>query len=239
MSIDTPNSAIDRVYAEPHNKIKDFSYNREVAAVLPDMLDRTIPGYGDLIRLIGVIAATRLRPHSQVYDLGCALGAVTQSVLDNIGDLPVSIVGIDSSSFMIKGAKEKITDPRVNFRKGDIRRADLVMCDVVVLNFVLHHLPIKDRDKVLSRIRTVLKPGGLLIVSERIEGSEEFTSLYRNFLESNDYSNLEIDQRNLALENVMFRETLVSHLVRFRKTGFESPRLWFQCLDWISILAIG
>ena len=50
-----------------------FRFNDEVAAVFPDMLRRSIPGYAASLEAIGSLAARFVQDDSRCYDLGCSL----------------------------------------------------------------------------------------------------------------------------------------------------------------------
>lgn len=64
------------------------------------------------------------------------------------------------------------------------------------------------------------------------------TELHHNFKRANGYSELEIAQKRSALENVLRPESLASHQQRFKQAGFASSDVWFQCLNFASMLAI-
>ena len=49
---------------------------------------------------------------------------------------------------------------------------------------------------------------------------------------------LEVSQKRSALENVLIPETLASHELRLRSAGFENFCVWFQCFNFMSLVAI-
>ncbi|KRT58193.1 hypothetical protein Ga0076813_13015, partial [endosymbiont of Ridgeia piscesae] len=48
----------DRLYAEPQQGSGDFVFDRQVAQVFPDMIKRSVPGYGTIINMIGTLAVS-------------------------------------------------------------------------------------------------------------------------------------------------------------------------------------
>ena len=58
----------------------DFVFDTQVARVFPDMLRRSVPGWAELLRLLGLVAARAAVPGRPVYDLGCSLGATSASL---------------------------------------------------------------------------------------------------------------------------------------------------------------
>src|SRR5690606_19092367 len=114
---------------------------------------------------------------------------------------------------------------------------------IVVINFTLQFLPQADRSALIQRIYQGLKPGGLLILSEKFisndpTANELLIDLHYDFKRANGYSELEISQKRSALENVMKPDTLVEHKQRIQEAGFTSQTLWFQCFNFCSMLAI-
>ena len=86
-------------------------------------------------------------------------------------------------------------------------------------------------------------PGGALILSEKVAFSEKskqdfFTNLHHTFKSANGYSDLEISQKRTALENVLIPETISAHRERLYTAGFHKIEVWFQCFNFVSIIAI-
>lgn len=72
-----------------------FRFNDRVAAVFPDMLRRSIPGYEASLEAIGALAARYVRPDTRCYDLGCSLGAATLAMRQGIRAADCRIVAVD------------------------------------------------------------------------------------------------------------------------------------------------
>lgn len=239
-------TARDRVYRRPRGQIVDFAFDDSVAAVFPDMIRRSVPGYETVVPVAGLVAARALRAsgslRARAYDLGCSLGASAMAVLDQLGDEPCHITAVDSSPAMIERAQALIDDPRLTFVCADIRELVLEPCRVVTLNYALQFLPPRDRLTLLTRVREALAPGGLLILSEKIrfedpDTQRDFEAAHLDYKRANGYSELEISQKRTALENVMVVDTEDEHHERLRQAGFRRTRKWYQCLNWASFLA--
>jgi tRNA (cmo5U34)-methyltransferase len=94
----------------------------------------------------------------------------------------------------------------------------------------------------MRKIYDGMRPGGLLIISEKIQFpdpalNELFIDLYHRFKETQGYSKLEISQKRAALENVLIPETLAAHRERLNGAGFHSVDTWFQCFNFASMVA--
>lgn len=236
----------DRVYRRARGHIVDFAFDEAVAAVFPDMIRRSVPGYETVIPITGLLAARALRhaagAPARAYDLGCSLGATSVAVLRRMGDEPCEVVAVDEAEAMIRRARALVGDPRIRFVRGDIREQALAPCRAVTLSYVLQFLPPQDRPGLLRRIREALAPGGVLLLSEKIRFDDAATQremevAHLDYKRANGYSELEISQKRTALENVMIVDTEAEHRERLSQAGFSRVRRWFQCLNWASFEA--
>jgi tRNA (cmo5U34)-methyltransferase len=238
----------DAIYASPLDEIIDFSFDEKVVNVFPDMIQRSVPGYGTLISTIGIMAARYAQDDSHCYDLGCSLGAVTLSMRQRIKNNNCDIIAVDNSQAMIEKGQRLLAEDHHNNVAVELICADLLDVEiknasVVVLNFTLQFIPIAERLALLQRIYQGLKPGGALILSEKLafedKDQDDFhIEAHHDFKRSNGYSDLEISQKRSALENVLIPETLAEHQTRLNQAGFEFVEKWFQCFNFASMVAI-
>jgi tRNA (cmo5U34)-methyltransferase len=57
----------DNIFSAPIDKIGDFTFDARVAEVFPDMIQRSVPGYSNIISAIGMLAERFVKPHSNIY----------------------------------------------------------------------------------------------------------------------------------------------------------------------------
>ena len=166
-----PKSNPDTIFSTPIDKIGDFTFDERVAEVFPDMIQRSVPGYSNILSAIGMLAERFVKPYSNIYDLGCSLGAATLSMRRNITQEGCQIIAVDNSSAMVERCKLHInayrSDTPVNVIEADIRDIEIDNASVVVLNFTLQFLSADDRYALLENIYKGLRPGGILIISEK------------------------------------------------------------------------
>lgn len=237
----------DRIFANPLASIPDFRFDDSVAAVFPDMIQRSVPGYQAIISMIGELAGRYAQPNSICYDLGCSLGAATLAMRHGISSEGCRIVSVDNSRAMLDRAvtilrQDQATVP-VDLRCEDVIDTQIAKGSVVVLNFTLQFIPLAERAKLIKSVYDGLLPGGVLIMSEKVSFSDPqhqalMTELHHNFKRANGYSDLEISQKRSALEKVLLPETLATHQQRCKQAGFASMDVWFQCFNFASMLAI-
>ncbi|HLV78220.1 MAG TPA: carboxy-S-adenosyl-L-methionine synthase CmoA [Marinobacter sp.] len=241
-----PRQLTDRLFATERNP-EDFRFDASVARVFPDMIRRSVPGYTTIIPMIEVITEQYVQPGSHCYDLGCSLGASTLAMRHGIPYADCRLVGVDNSSAMIERCRHYVAlddhELPVTLRCEDILTTELSRASVTTLNFTLQFVPPEQRPGLLSRIAGATLPGGVLILSEKIHfesGTEQDTQtrLHHEFKRANGYSDLEISQKRSAIENVLIPETLAAHRERLLASGFDQVLVWYQCFNFVSMLAI-
>jgi tRNA (cmo5U34)-methyltransferase len=236
----------DQIYAEPHPIVEDFIFDESVVRVFPDMIRRSVPGYATLVEMIGRLAGELLQPGSRCYDLGCSLGAVSYAVAHSGVCPSVEILAVDNAPSMIAALEQRlVSEPPsrpVRTLCTDVRELTIEDASLVVLNLTLQFIEPAARLDVLRNIRAGLQPGGTLILSEKIrlqsaEEQEQIDHLQQMFKRSHGYSDLEISQKRAALECVLLPESVATHRRRLKKAGFSGSLQWFQCLNFVSLLA--
>lgn len=228
-----------------------FRFNKDVASVFPDMLQRSIPGYAASIEAIGSLAARHVKANSNCYDLGCSLGAATLAMRQGIREPGCHIVAIDTAPAMIERCREIIAEDgrqthsptTITVVEGDIRDADIANASMVVLNYTLQFLNLDDRDAVIQRISDGLNAGGLLLLSEKVvdenpQMQKLLSDLHHEHKRRNNYSALEISRKRAALENVLVPETVAAHRNRLQRAGFSHSAVWLRYFNFVSIIAI-
>ncbi|MFI3135947.1 MAG: carboxy-S-adenosyl-L-methionine synthase CmoA [Methylococcaceae bacterium] len=237
----------DSLYSSPLNGISRFEFDESVVNVFPDMIQRSVPGYAAIIHAIGLLAGRFAQPHSCCYDLGCSLGAATLSMRQHITAEGCRLIAVDNSPAMIKQLHRQLADTPnalpVEIQCADIRDIDISNASVVVLNFTLQFIPVADRHAFLQKIYQGLLPGGLMILSEKLQfddprQNELQTDMHHAFKKAQGYSDLEISQKRNALENVLIPETFQQHQQRLLAVGFSSAEVWFQYFNFASMVAL-
>ena len=237
----------DRLFSQPLPQVVDFKFDESVAQVFPDMIRRSVPGYETIIELTGAIAEKHAQPDSNVYDLGCALGASMLSMYSRINHQSVQYIGVDNSVTMLVQCEKTLRPiiPQAQLQLIEARVEDVVIDNacIVVMNFTLQFIAPTMRDQLIRRIYRGLRPDGVLIVSEKISFRYEQEAtlqqqLHEQFKISNGYSELEISQKRAALENVMILDDSEQHLNRLRQAGFKNAVRWFQSFNFASFIGI-
>jgi len=237
----------DTIYAQAHEAVGAFQFDESVVAVFPDMIQRSVPGYQTILTGIGELTQQYAQPNTKLYDLGCSLGAATLTMRRQLNQPACEIIAIDNSEAMIARAKEYVTayhsDIPVDLQCADMTQVTIENASVVVINFTLQFINPDERNTLIKRIYQGLKPGGILILSEKIHFEntaiqKAIEHMHWQFKRANGYSELEISQKRSSLENVLISDTEEEHLKRLKIAGFDSASIWFQAYNFASFLAI-
>jgi len=237
----------DTLYADPLSEAGLFTFDDSVARVFPDMIKRSVPGYPTIVAMTGLLAARYATAGSTLYDLGCSLGASTLAMRQNIQQPDCRIIAVDNSASMLERCQNIIDtdthDTPVSLTCADLQQVVIEDASVVVLNFTLQFIPRALRDQVIQGIYRGLRPGGIMVLSEKVTFADPHLDelnieLHHQFKRANGYSDLEIARKRSALENVLLPETLDQHKQRMAGAGFSSCDVWFQCFNFASLVAL-
>lgn len=238
----------DKVFSDEKKFITDFEFNQDVVNVFNDMAKRSIPYYDEVLSMGAQIARNFYQESDIIYDLGCSTGNLLVYLKKEFDNEPFRYCGIDNSKAMIAKARENFLldhNPghgQFEFLKKDILNFFLEKTSVIAANYVLQFLRPLERSAFLRKIYSALKPGGVLIISEKMlesnsDSSRLFNRLYYNFKKSNGYSELEISQKRESLENVLIPYRMDENIHLLKESGFDQVDLFFKWFNFGSFIA--
>ena len=246
-SKESPGKAQDLLYSQPREAITGFVFDESVVSVFQDMIGRSVPGYSTLLSMFPVIAREFVKPETHCYDLGCSLGASTLAMQQGIDKQGVTILSVDNSRAMVEKCKALVKPysdkVAINVQEADVCEVRVNNASMVVMNFTLQFIDAARRSALIENIFKGMNKGGVFILSEKIQFDTEMlqhrmTDLHHAFKKANGYSDLEISQKRSALENVLVPESIDAHIERLRSVGFSEAFVWFQCFNFVSLMAI-
>ena len=237
----------DKIFQEKRDLIENFNFGKETAEVFDDMLDRSVPFYAEIQRMMGEIAADFAVPGTNLYDLGCSTGT-TMLWLDPIVPPDVVFVGVDSSPEMLDQARKKLGE------HGFSREHQLVCqnldngvaitnASVVVMNLTLQFVRPLYRDRLIQGIAAGVNEGGCLLLVEKVLGHDStlnrlFIKYYYDFKKRNGYSEMEIAQKREALENVLIPYQFDENRELLLRNGFKACDVFFRWYNFCGMVAI-
>ena len=231
-----------------------FCFDEQVVGVFDDMIRRSVPFYGQLQQMILSV----IRPFFdegngfQVTDLGCSTGAFLQALLSSNKDYMdkqggVSYTGVDNSGPMLAVLKERFlgnTALSCRFVQQDLNvDFSVPRSDVIVLNLLLQFLDVVSRGPLLRACYTSLNPGGMLFLVEKVIHDDAvldacFVREYHGFKRRNGYSDAEIVNKDKALKQVLRPLSVSDNSALLIDAGFSHVAPFFQCFNFVGILAI-
>ena len=236
----------DEVFKEEIEKASDFKFGANVAKVFDDMVNRSVPYYGEIQRMMAELSARHAAEGSFVYDLGCSTGT-TMIGMDTMVSPDIRFIGIDDSQEMLDKCESKFKE--MGFaRPYELRCADLAQdikienASVVVLCLTLQFVRPIYRERLVKNIFDGINPGGVLILVEKILAEEsnfnrDFIEYYYNYKRRNQYSEMEISQKREALENVLVPYKLSENISLLRDQGFSHCETFFKWYNFAGIIA--
>jgi tRNA (cmo5U34)-methyltransferase len=237
----------DEVFKQPQGDIADFNFGEKVASVFDDMLDRSVPFYSEMQRMIGEMAADFAVPGTNFYDLGCSTGT-TMLMLDRQVPKDVRFVGVDNSEEMLKRCRAKLAEHGFN-RPHELLCADLNQgvrienASMVAMVLTLQFIRPLYRDRLIETILKGMNENGCLILVEKVLGEDSlinrlFIKYYYDLKKSHGYSELEIAQKREALENVLVPYKLLENREMLTRAGFRYCDVFFKWYNFSALVAV-
>jgi tRNA (cmo5U34)-methyltransferase len=236
----------DKVFDQPQ-RVGDFEFGEKVASVFDDMLDRSVPFYQEIQRMIAEMAADFAVEGTQVYDLGCSTGTTLLN-LDATAAPGVKFIGVDNSEEMLKRCREKLAS------RGFKRDHELVCADLnqgvaiqnasmVLMVLTLQFVRPLYRDTLVKTILQGLNENGCLILVEKVQGEDSvfnrlFIKYYYDLKKRHGYSELEISQKREALENILIPYKLLENREMLLRAGFRYCDVFFKWYNFCGIIAL-
>ena len=236
----------DEVFKEPQ-PIADFAFGEKVAAVFDDMLDRSVPFYSEMQRMIAEIARDFAVDGTNIYDLGCSTGT-TMINLDRVVPAGVKFIGVDNSKEMLKRCSTKLSERGVT-RPLDLIPADLNQgvemhnASMVLMILTLQFVRPLYRDTLVKSILNGLNENGCLILVEKVIGEDSvfnrlFINYYYEMKKRHGYTEMEIAQKREALENVLVPYKLLENREMLLRAGFRYCDVFFKWYNFTGIIAV-
>jgi tRNA (cmo5U34)-methyltransferase len=236
----------DKVFDRPREP-KDFEFGSEVVAVFDDMVNRSVPFYGEIQRMLAELSRDWAVPGTNVMDLGCATGN-TLLAMDPFLDPTVGFVGIDDSDEMLAKCEVKFGEAGVSrplrLERGDIGgEVRIENASVVILCLTLQFIRPIHRERLVRSIREQLNPEGCLLLVEKLLCEDpllnrSYIQYYYDFKRRRKYSEMEISQKREALENVLIPYTLEENVQLLRDCGFREVETFFRWYNFSGLIAL-
>ncbi|XGQ70720.1 carboxy-S-adenosyl-L-methionine synthase CmoA [Campylobacter hepaticus] len=221
---------------------KQFEFDKNVASVFDDMINRSVPFYKENLELCGRLLAKILPLQASVYDLGCSSANFLIFLANLRKDL--KLFGVDNSACMLEIARSKIQAYGfdVKFFEADLCEFDFYKCDAFIANYTMQFIRPPKRQEMINKIYENLNTQGVFIMSEKILYEDAFLSknmieLYAHYKEKQGYSKFEIASKREALENILIPYTQKENITMLQIAGFKKIESIFKWANFETFLA--
>ncbi len=221
-----------------------WEFDKDVAKVFDDMLQRSIPQYEVMRQTVRDIAMAYMKNETAIIDLGCAKGDAIARLAHMFPNM--DFYGLDVSPAMLEEAQERFKNQKnVSISYGDlisgipVQQTATVILSVLTIQFT----PIEYRMQIIQNIYDQLEQGGCLILVEKVLGdSAELDALFREryyaLKGKNGYSQEDIARKRLALEGVLVPITAKWNEQMMNSAGFKQVDCfwrWMNFAGWVAI----
>jgi tRNA (cmo5U34)-methyltransferase len=237
----------DKVFNEEIKNASDFKFGTTVVNVFDDMVNRSVPYYGEMQRMIAELAADRAKEGSYVYDLGCSTGT-TMIGMNTYVPESIEFIGIDDSPEMLQKCDTKLKEAgfKRNYQliNADLNKnVEIKNASVAVLCLTLQFVRPIHRERLIKTIYEGLNKDGVLILIEKILAEEnsfnrDFIKYYYDMKRRHQYSEMEISQKREALENVLVPYKLSEDNLLLRESGFAHVEIFFKWYNFAGLIAV-
>ena len=221
---------------------KQFEFDKEVADVFDDMIDRSVPFYKENLKLSINLIKHYLKNGDKVLDLGSSTGTFLINLAKT--DPSLKLIGVDNSPAMIEKAekKAKAFGVKIEFLEKDFLEYNFEKNKLIVANYTIQFVrPIK-REKLIKKIYNSLEKNGLFLMSEKlISENKKLNKLlideYYNYKKEKGYSEYEIAKKREALENVLIPYSQDENIEMLKNSGFKQVETIFRWCNFATFLA--
>lgn len=221
-----------------------WSFDTEVTSVFEDMLERSIPQYRLMRRMVHRLISEYARSEQVILDLGCSRGGAFEEIVSELSES--YFLGIDASEPMVQEAKKRYSDfEQVEIQQFDLRNGFPIQENACVILSILtlQFIPIEYRQTVIEQAYEVLNQGGALIVVEKVLGNtarldQLLVKLYYEMKAGNGYTQESIQTKRRSLEGVLVPVTAKWNEDLLRQAGFRQVDCFWRCLNFAGWIAI-
>jgi len=223
-----------------------WAFDESVTHVFDDMLERSIPAYREMRSLVTDVAAAYVQPETDIVDLGCSRGEAMAPLMARFG-AHNRYVGVEVSPPMLVAVRERFAAwpaSVVRILDTDLRTGyPTVDASVTLAVLTLMFIPINHRPRIIQDAYDHTRPGGAIILVEKLLGSSAATDAlmvdrYHRLKAEHGYSADEIERKRLALEGVQVPVTAAWNEDMLRSAGFRQIECfwrWMNFAAWVGI----
>ena len=195
----------------------DFTFAHREAG-FDEHIDKSIRGYQDLLSDIVSLSRYFVEKETNVYDIGCSTGKLTEAMLKKNQDIEdVHYYGIEVADGFVgdmKSREIKLNSDyswnKIKFLHEDVRDSMISNASLITSVFTLQFMSMRDRLPMIKKVYNGLNEGGAFIFAEKTicENAKfqemitfNFYDYKRKFFDTKDIMDKEQTLRNIMKPN--------------------------------------
>ena len=223
-----------------HSPDGPWVFDDDVTACFEDMLSRSIPDLRGMRSAVTRVTNRFAPTGGAILDIGSSRGDTIADILRTRPDLKAT--ACECSQPMVAALRSRF-DGVVGIDETDLRRGfPRGTYDVITSVLVVQFTPIEYRHRIIRSCFDALRPGGALVLVEKVIGAssvmdEVLTGEYLKLKSENGYSQEDISRKRLSLEGVLVPVTAEWNEDMLRQAGFLVSPIWrwFNFVGWVAI----
>ncbi len=231
----------DKVFSKQIEK--KFEFDQAVASVFDDMLNRSVPFYDEVRRLVISLILAEQKEGKNILDLGVSTAKFLLDLHSKM-EASMQLKGIDNSPAMLERAEQKCKafGAAVDLELADMTEYDYRNEDIIVANYTLQFIRPMQRIELVKKLYEGLNSEGIFIFSEKVVFDDkrldkEMIDIYYDYKKIQGYSEYEIAQKREALENVLIPFTIEENIRMCKEAGFVHINTVFQWANFVTFVA--
>lgn len=232
-----------------YNNVWTFK-SKNIAEHFDDHVAHSVPLYHEIQRMTLELSDYFLRNNDTVLDIGVSTGTTIKNIDRNSPRKNLSYIGIDESQEMLNVASKNLKGiENVELINSDLNKGfDEVKLShktisLVVSLFTLQFINFEHREFLLRRLYQALRPGGAIILVEKVIGStaqfnEIMIDLYQDMKIRNGLNPTDNQKKSKSLRGIMSPTSVDQNQLLLRKCGFNSIDTIFKWYNFAGFIAI-
>lgn len=219
-----------------------WEFDSEVSAVFDNMLERSIPDYENMRKLVFSIGKRYVMPDTAIMDIGCSNGIAAFPFAEAFDN---NMLLLDVSESMLNICRDKYNGfDHVHVKNHDLRLGVPEVKSSLILSILtIQFTPIEYRKKILKSIFDSLVHGGCFIMVEKVLGNTAdldsmFVDEYYAMKHEHQYTNEQIESKRKSLEGVLVPITSDWNIDMLHDAGFRQVDVFWRYLNFVGYIAL-
>lgn len=214
-------------------------------------IDKSIRGYGDLLDDVISMSRYFVEDNTNVYDIGCSTGKLTQRMLEANQDFcwAANYIGVEVADGFAEDMQKRHAHinseypwASVDFRHMDVRDTEFTNASLITSIFTLQFMSKIDRRYTIQRIHSGLNEGGAFIFAEKTVCQNA------NFQDMLTFNFYDYKRKTFSTDDIMDKERTLRSMLKpntwneiadmMFEAGFEEVQPFWQNHMFIGAIAI-